>query len=268
MGLSQNLVSVIIPMYNVENFVKRCIDSIKQQSYSNIEIIVVYSDSSDNTLAVLEKYADQIKLVLTGKKRSPAIARNIGLKQAKGVFIAFCDADDFYVPEKIERQVSQLAQNPSLGLVYTDFVLVDWRGHELKRVYVPEWERAKGVSGNFTIANSSVMFRRSLLDKAAENGQYFDERLLACEDFDLLIRFSKIASFKRIPLPLTCYTIREGQLSKNITKTIIMENKVLLKHGNYSRIPVLMGFEVTKMVLTKVFKNPLIGFGLFHSDNR
>ena len=259
------LVSVILPAYNVERFIEKCLDSVLNQTYPTIEIVVSYSESTDNTLSILESYGDFIKLLKFGKN-SPAIARNAALVQADGEYISFCDGDDFFAPDKIEKQVALLEQNPDIGLVYTDFIVVDSSGKEITRVHLAEWDRQSWLSNKFDIPTSSVLLRRKILDYVAENGRYFDERLVACEDFDLLIRLANKTMFARVPFFLTYYTRHEGQLSKDMSKTIVMETKVLIKNRLYSRIIPMASLELSKMVLTKIIKNPMIGFGFFFKN--
>ena len=265
-GYTKNLVSVIIPAYNVEMFIGLCLESILKQSYLNVEIIVVYVYSSDKTLSILNKYADHIKLIKVRRKTMPAIARNLGLARAKGEYVAFCDGDDFFTPDKIEKQVAILEQNEDIGLVYTDYILADAGGKEITRIQLPDWDRQRWLSNKFDIPMSSVFVRREILDDIAENGRYFDEKLVACEDFDLLMRLAKKTIFARAPFFLTYYTRHEGQLSEDMMKTIIMETKVLIKHGLYSRIIPTWLLELAKMVLTKIIKNPMIGFGFFFKN--
>lgn len=109
-----NLVSVIVPVYNAENYMKETIDSILAQTYENIEIICIDDMSKDNSRDILEEYSskyENIRTILLEKNGGVANARNVGISKAKGRFIAFLDSDDIWLPEKIEKQVGFMLEN-------------------------------------------------------------------------------------------------------------------------------------------------------------
>ncbi len=111
------LVSVIIPNYNYARFLGAAIDSVLAQTYENFEIIVVDDGSSDNTVEVVEAYGNRIKFC-PQKNQGSATARNNGVKPSSGEFIAFLDADDIWLPEKLEKQVAKLSEDEEFGLVH------------------------------------------------------------------------------------------------------------------------------------------------------
>lgn len=222
----KDLVSIIVPVYRAEKFIRTCLDSLLDQTYENVEIIAVYSKSPDDTLGVLKEYETKIKLIEEkGKKSNPATARNIGIQHANGKYIAFCDADDFFASEKIEKQIHVLEKFPNMGLVYTDEVIVDCYGDEIKKFKSLEWDRKYWLSYRF-ITFSSIVLRKYLLDKIGD----FDPKLIGAEDFDLLIRLSDITEFKRIPEFLTFYRVHQMNLSKNTNKTNIATAQVFGKN--------------------------------------
>lgn len=105
------LVSVVIPCYNAENHIERCLDSVFSQTYSNLEVIVVDNNSTDNTLSVLNEYQEKTNYdftILSENKQGAPAARNLGLKHAKGDYIQFLDADDALAPEKIKKQGNKI----------------------------------------------------------------------------------------------------------------------------------------------------------------
>ena len=118
MSKENPLVSVIIPAYNVAPYVAAAIDSVLAQTYQPIEIIVVEGNSKDGTRAVLEPYIEK-KLItyLHQEGKGLSNARNIGIRQAKGEFVALLDADDIFLPEKIEKQVGYLIAHPDCDVV-------------------------------------------------------------------------------------------------------------------------------------------------------
>ena len=118
------LVSVIIPCYNVEAFVEECLNSVLNQSYSEIEIICIDNNSTDNTLRIISKYAFDFPnkiIVLSEGQKGASFARNLGLYHAKGKWIQFLDADDLLSPEKIAHQVTYSLQNEQVGFIAASF---------------------------------------------------------------------------------------------------------------------------------------------------
>jgi glycosyltransferase involved in cell wall biosynthesis len=106
--VNKDLVSVIIPAYNAEKYIKECVNSILNQTYTHIEIIVVNDGSSDNTLHILNSIKDYRLKIISQPNRGCSAAKNIGLANAKGDFIQYLDADDFLSPDKIENQIQVL----------------------------------------------------------------------------------------------------------------------------------------------------------------
>jgi len=216
-------VSIIVPAYEAGNYLARCLESLINQTYTNVEIIIVYKKSSDNTEALLDHYKDRVKIIEQMGK-SPANARNLGIAQCKGKYVAFCDADDVFHVEKTEKQVA-FAKEHEVDLVYSDFYLIDRNGDVIDKVKTPDWDFETWLRSGY-IAFSTVMIKRELLVKA----HCFDERWSSIEDFDLLIRLSQCADFKRMPEYLTCRRIHKGNLSRS-GKTLLSRSSVYYSHG-------------------------------------
>ncbi|MEI8354886.1 MAG: glycosyltransferase family 2 protein [Deltaproteobacteria bacterium] len=121
------LVTVIIPTFNRGYFISKTIDSVIAQTYSQIELIVVDDGSSDDTRAVVAKYGPQVHYIYQ-ENAGLAAARNTGLSEARGEFIAFQDSDDIWLPWKIQAQVALMRRLPELALVWTDMTAVDPEG--------------------------------------------------------------------------------------------------------------------------------------------
>ncbi|MEL0620287.1 glycosyltransferase family A protein [Psychrobacter proteolyticus] len=117
-------VSIVVTTYNSEKFVENCINSLLNQSISNIEIIVVDDASTDDTVEILKKYPS-IKVIQLSKNRGTYHARNIGIEQSSGVFLTFQDSDDWSHPERVERQLLQLTKNPDNIANFSNFFRVD-----------------------------------------------------------------------------------------------------------------------------------------------
>ena len=114
------VVSVIIPTYNHAMYIERTLESVFQQTYKNYEIIVIDDGSTDNTQEVIKSYENKITYICK-ENEGTAKSRNLGLKIAKGKYVAFLDSDDLWMPQKLELQVTLLDKNIDIGLVCTDF---------------------------------------------------------------------------------------------------------------------------------------------------
>ena len=155
------LVSIVIPVYNEEKYITKCLNSVLSQTYKNIEIIVVDDKSIDNTVALIEKIDDKrIKLIKLDKNGGVANARNKGILLAKGDYLCFLDGDDFWVPSKLEKQLIFIKGKT---FIYSDFTYYN-NGKE-KRVKVPVRLSYKDALKNTCIFTSTVMFDMNRVDK-------------------------------------------------------------------------------------------------------
>lgn len=111
-------VSVLIPVYNGEHYLKFALDSVHAQTFSDYELIVMDDGSTDQTAAIAQ--SDSSVHLIRGEHRGISVSRNLAIDAAKGEFIAFLDADDMWAPEKLEKQVAYLDNNPDSGMIFTD----------------------------------------------------------------------------------------------------------------------------------------------------
>jgi glycosyltransferase involved in cell wall biosynthesis len=210
------LVSVVMPAFNVAWCVRRAIDSALAQSLPEREIIVVDDGSTDDTAAVLAAYGDKIR-VIHQQNAGMSAARNAGIRVAHGGLIAFLDADDYWLPHKLARQVELMRSQPVVGFCSTAARVENPQG-ELLNVW-----GCPGVSGdilqtlfaeNAAIAGgcSAVMVRRGLLDRVG----LFDESLRGFEDPDLWIRLAAVSRYACIDEPLAVILRREHSVSRNL----------------------------------------------------
>jgi glycosyltransferase involved in cell wall biosynthesis len=140
--------SVIIPTYNRADYVGKSIDSVLEQQYRNIEIIVVDDGSTDATPDVIEPYLKFIKYIRTSNN-GPATARNVGMKAATGEYISYLDDDDLYYPHKSSVQCAVLDAHPDIGMVYSEFSAFDDAGF-FDEFHIREYHRSAYARGGLT----------------------------------------------------------------------------------------------------------------------
>jgi len=214
------LVSVIIPVYNGADFIGESIDSALQQSYGNLEVIVVDDGSTDNTLTVLNQYAvkDARVRVISQPNGGVSAARNTAIAAARGEFIAPLDADDIWRPSKLDRQVRRmLAAGDETALVYSWWAWIDEDSLIVDRS--PRWTIEGSALEtlmyvNF-VGNASVpLFRKSAVDAV---GGYRTHAMpgepLICEDYDLALRIAANHKIACVQDVLVGYRRRRGSRS-------------------------------------------------------
>jgi glycosyltransferase involved in cell wall biosynthesis len=200
-------VSVIIPVYNGGDVLNRAIQSLKQQTFKDFEVIIVDDGSDDNTysLAVELTTGFPLKSIIRTRNQGVAMARNTGLKVARGEFIAFLDADDQWMEKKLEKQVGILNTNPSTGLVCTAQIQEPsgkWAG-KYSSDHSGSFLKSLVNKGNF-ITTSSVILRSSIL---REYNLSFYPGLTLGEDWLFWITLSQYTRFYYMSEPLVRYQV-------------------------------------------------------------
>lgn len=165
------LISIIVPVYNVERFIEETMDCVLAQTYPRWELLLVEDRSSDGTAAVIEEYVrkkgeKRIRLIRQPENLGAARARNRGLKEAEGRYIAYLDADDLWVPEKLERELAFMTEKKA-AFAFTGYEFVNESGRGTgKVVRVPETLNYKQALKNTTIFTTTVMFDTEKIEKS------------------------------------------------------------------------------------------------------
>ena len=156
----QPLVSIVVPVYNAERFIRDTIASVQAQTYADWELILVDDVSKDDSVSIiksLQKSDKRIKLIQSKKNQGAALSRNIGTKNAKGQYLAFLDADDLWDEAKLEKQV-QFMQDNNYTFTFTDYEFADEQGKSTgKRAHMPTTITYRQSLKNHTIWTSTVM---------------------------------------------------------------------------------------------------------------
>jgi glycosyltransferase involved in cell wall biosynthesis len=222
------LVSVIIPAYNAARFVAQAVESVLAQSYRPVEILVIDDGSTDDTARVLEPYRDAIRYIRQ-PNGGPSRARNNGLAHARGELIAFLDADDVWLPDKLSRQVRCLEESPAVGVVHCDTYNLDEQSGARSRRATPRDDFAGNCYARLFRGNqvtySTVVIRRECLDRVGP----MDERYTHAEDYDLLLRLARRFPFAYVPEPLAVYRLHDTNATRNAWRLVSGELAVLQK---------------------------------------
>ncbi len=244
------LVSVVITTFNREQTLTRSINSVLSQTFKNFEIIVVDDGSADGTRNLLSDYIgkEQIRYFYQNNKGAGA-ARNLGIKKAKGKYIAFQDSDDEWLPEKLVRQVEKIEQaGSSVGVVYCDMWKAD-KDHNLLNWGAPQVKRGTIIDDKtldyqaLNIGLVTALVRREYLEKV----EGFDENLPRFIDLDMFIRLSNVCDFCRIPQPFVKIYSLEGISSS--PKALAIARKIMLKkyYDQISRKKVYLANQYIKI---------------------
>jgi glycosyltransferase involved in cell wall biosynthesis len=229
-------VSVVIPAYNAMKYLPETVDSVFKQTYHNFEVLIINDGSTDNTdhwASQLSQKEPKVKLI-SQPNQGVQKARNRGIKEARGEYIAFLDADDLWEPTKLQKQVDALDRNLAAGLCYTWTALADEQGKATGRVIASRaegnvWQQLTEI--NFVCCGSTPLIRRSCFDTTG----LFAEDLRFSEDWDMWLRIALKYPFVVIKEPLIRYRQHEAGISKNCQS--MLETSRILIERNFANVP-------------------------------
>lgn len=264
------LVSIVIPLYNAENFIKETLLSVSVQTYLNYEVIIVDNASTDSSLKVVNQLATMFTRLSVircdNNSGGPARPRNIGMRAAKGDYIAFLDSDDIWHPEKLEKQVEVMSKL-DWDIVASQMTLIDECGKKFKSRFsiVESLISAKKDECNISdlmfrnnIITSSVLVRRSAIKTAK-----FDESdVFRCvEDylFWLEVLSNNSEKYFIIPKSLVNYRVVDSSLSSKDGKFLMLAKSILVNYFAYIKfkVPYKM-FRATIFNLLRIIRVGLL----------
>lgn len=211
---NKNLVSVIVPVFNAENYISKTLESVLSQTYQNLEIIIVDDYSNDSTIQKISKFKDsRIKLIQLDTNQGVSNARNVGILNSTGDYIAFIDSDDIWYNDKIEKQIKFLKEKKA-NFCYTAYELIDEQNNIKKsKINIPEFVTYNDLLKTNVIACSSVLINKSLLN----NVSFLNVKH---EDYVLWLTLIKQANrFFGLNEVLLSYRKRKGSISSNKFKS-------------------------------------------------
>ncbi|NJK40775.1 MAG: glycosyltransferase family 2 protein [Acaryochloridaceae cyanobacterium SU_2_1] len=208
-------VSIIIPAYNAMDYLPETMSSVLEQSFDDFDIVVVNDGSTDNIEDWLIQFDTSQIQIITQRNQGLAAARNTGIKNSTGEYLAFLDADDLWSLTKLERQVELLDKNPEVGLVYTWVANINEESQRTGRVLRHEIEGdvwRSLIIHNFVECGSVPMVRRCCFETCG----LFDTELGSfLEDWDMWLRIASYYSFGVVKEPLVSYRQHATSASKN-----------------------------------------------------
>lgn len=212
----QPLISVIVPAYNTAGTILDSLDSVFAQTFKGYEVIVVDDGSPDNVNDVVKKaYGSKVKLI-SQPNQGLAGARNTGIKQAAGRYIAFLDSDDAWLPDKLAEQVKQIEEHPEADVLYTNCYF--WDGKKTLGEWTDVHQQKNGQIARELISREVMLPVLTTLVKAdaLQRAGMFDASLRQVEDYDLWLRLAlKGANFLAHAAPLAYYRLNPQGLSSN-----------------------------------------------------
>ena len=212
--MKNNLVSIITPSYKSSKFISKTIESVLSQTYTNWEMIIIDDKSPDDSNVLIESYIkrdNRIKLIKLDKNSGPAFARNEGIKESKGRYISFLDADDLWFPHKLNTQISFMNKN-DLAFTYSSYTLIDVDDNDLGTFITQKY-----ITYFSMLKTCSVGCLTAIYDSQKLGNIYFENR--GHEDYILWLKILKeINNTQGILEPLATYRILKHSVSSNKIK--------------------------------------------------
>lgn len=209
--ISNNKVSIVLPVHNGERFLARSIESCIAQTYADWELIVVDDASADRSAAIAEEFArkdPRISVIRHANNIKLPAALNSGFAKASGQYLTWTSDDNLYRPDALASMVEYLRANPDVGLVYCDCTLIDEQDQLIRERVVPEWDLAVELNP----VGACFMYRREVMEVVGK----YREDLFLCEDYDYWLRIS--ARYPVRPLHQSLYLYRHHDRSLTATR--------------------------------------------------
>ncbi|MEL7687550.1 glycosyltransferase family 2 protein [Citromicrobium bathyomarinum] len=238
--------SIVMPVYNVQDYVAEAIQSVLAQTFTDFELIIVDDGGQDGSMEIVHSFYDERIRIVTQANRGLAGARNSGIAAARAPYIALLDSDDRWHPEKLRLHYVHLEADKSIGVSFSGSRMIDQVGNELAVAMRPKLTgiRPQDILRRNPVGNgSAAVLRRSAIDAAMFTHPeetwrkcWFDESFRQSEDIELWVRLSAAhgVRFEGIAGELTEYRIVGGALSANIVKQYLSWTEMLDKAMRYA----------------------------------
>lgn len=221
----KGLISIILPIYNGEKYLSQSIESVLNQTYRNIELIIVNDYSTDDTLKISNKYAEKdsrIKIINNKENKKLPASLNVGHKEAKGDFITWTSDDNFYEPNALEILLNEMVEH-EVDVIYSNFSLIDENGDLVRIVKLPGIENI--IFGN--VISCCFLYKKEVF----ERNKGYNEDLFLVEDYDFWLRAIIHSRFLQIKNVLYNYRKHEESLTNQI-HTDYTKQKIWIENVN------------------------------------
>ncbi|MFA4662862.1 glycosyltransferase family 2 protein [Pyrococcus kukulkanii] len=247
--MSRPTVSVIIPTYNRAQMLVRAIRSVLNQTFEDFELIIVDDASTDDTPKVVEGIRDgRVRYIRLEKNSGGPVARNTGIKKARGKYIALLDDDDEWLPHRLELQVEKMEEvDRNVGVIYGGFYYVSQDtgkiiGRRLPKYRGNVYEHL--LRENF-IGSPTLLIKRECFKRAG----LFDPKLKSSQDWDMWLRISEYYEFDYVSEIVARYYVHGRQITFNIRKYIPGRERFIRKHPDIYKNPKVLSLHLSQMGL-------------------
>lgn len=230
------LISVVMPCFNAQDYLREAVDSVLSQTYGQVELIVVDDGSTDQSQNILKSYGDRIR-VISQANQGPYPARNLGVNASRGELLAFLDADDWWSPDCLEKLHAALAAHPQAAVAYCGWQNIGKDGGRSDPYVPPDYE-LEDKAGRFLRAASpwpihAALVRRQVFDEVGG----FDLDLHSCMDYDLWLRIAVARPIVLVPEVMAFYRHHaSGQITstqwRQARNVWLVKRKFLREHPN------------------------------------
>jgi glycosyltransferase involved in cell wall biosynthesis len=218
-------VSVNIPVFNDERYIKETLKSVLDQTFIDYEVILIDDGSTDGTAEIIKGISDPRIKYFYQKNQGIGAARNAALLRSQGEYIAFLDHDDLWLPEKLEKQIALLEARPEVGLVFSDTVFFNDHG-DLYCIYQERKPPRGRVFGEllvwYFLSLETVVIRRSVLDEVG----WFNPAMMMAEEYDLFMRIAYKFDLDYVDEPLAKYRLHQNNYSWGREEQAIAEERL------------------------------------------
>lgn len=241
------LVSVIVPVYNVAKYITATIQSVLSQTYENFELLLIDDGSPDNSVAICQQFDDSRIKIIRQPNRGLSAARNAGIRNSQGDYLAFLDGDDLWLPDKLTKHVAHLNQSGEIGVSYSASAFINENGDSLGIYQIPQLQNVtlRDILCRNPIGNGSTpVIRREVLEEIAFEANlygtvetfYFDDQFRYSQDIECWSRIAAQTNWQMAGIgeALTLYRVNSGGLSANLMKKFASVEQILAKARYYA----------------------------------
>ncbi|SHM95227.1 glycosyltransferase family 2 protein [Flavobacterium xinjiangense] len=253
-----NLISIILPVHNGEKYLSQSIESCLNQTYKNIELIIVNDCSTDSTLDIVNQYAaldDRVRIINNEENKKLPASLNIGHNQARGGLISWTSDDNIYELDAFEELNKSLFEN-NVDIVYSDIALINKDGEKIIDFHFVGFENI--IFGNFI--GSCFLYKKEVFDR----NQGYDENLFLIEDYDFWLRAIIHSSYFQVKKILYNYRKHEDSLTSKINNDIeageLFRNNIKKTYNNFCKKILEKDYEVVADFLTNVLTRQVVSY--------